>query len=98
MSLVSWSASSTARKLSPGTVKMRSQPWILSWSTRMRPPVLAPVGLVMGGAVAAGGAGANGLGAGRHVYPHDHLSQVGGRELRLRLFPLNASSGGRQGV
>ena len=27
---VSWSASRTARKLSPGTVKMRSQPWILS--------------------------------------------------------------------
>src|SRR5882757_5353721 len=47
---VSWSASSTARKLSPGTVKMRSQPWILSWSTRIWPPVR----LVMGGALAAG--------------------------------------------
>src|ERR1700692_310017 len=37
--LVSCNASSTARKLSPGTVNTRSQPWILSWSTRIRPPV-----------------------------------------------------------
>src|SRR5262245_36426898 len=35
----SCSASSTARKLSPGTGKMRSQPWILSCSTRIWPPV-----------------------------------------------------------
>jgi hypothetical protein len=44
---VSWSASSTARKLSPGTVKIRSQPCATSWSTRIRPPVrgfvMAPV-------------------------------------------------------
>src|SRR3546814_6379870 len=36
---VSWSASSTARKLSPGTVKMRSHPCATRLSTRMRPPV-----------------------------------------------------------
>ncbi len=37
---VSCSASSTARKLSPGTVKIRSHPCARSWSTRRRPPVL----------------------------------------------------------
>jgi hypothetical protein len=31
---------------------MRSQPWILSWSTRIRPPVLAPLRLVMAAALA----------------------------------------------
>ena len=37
--LASCSASSTARKLSPGTQNSCCTPWVMSWSTRIWPPV-----------------------------------------------------------
>src|SRR5262245_59569683 len=49
VSRASYSASSTARKLSPGTQKARSTPWRFSASTRIWPPLRRLSGSVMVG-------------------------------------------------